>query len=116
MHPSHGHSSPVYSTSDRAVSPDSLEALPPKQLARAKDVHLVETPVFNSVVISLFHRGSGHAKFRILGKLCQEESIEILIEGDIGVDIADDVKLNMLELFDPGANASSFRGKGTISM
>ena len=73
------------------ISSDGLEALAPKQLARALDVLDAEPIVASPLPLS--EGRASHSQPRMLDELAQKERQVVVIERNVGVQVADDLVL-----------------------
>src|SRR6516165_961566 len=104
---------PVHSARPvRNITPDILKTLTPEKLARASHIILTFKAVFARVITSvLCEWRSTHTEIRILAKLPHHEFHVVRFEGNIGVQVSQDLERERLNLFEGGINGLRLRSK-----
>ena len=114
FHPGGCHRAPVDTPErHRHVSANFVETLAPEQLARARYVLDVREPIV--VVSSVLDEGSaGDAQPRVGGELTDEKIEVVGAEGNVRVDIANDIERNVFDRIEAGIEALDLGGKAAF--
>jgi hypothetical protein len=117
FHSRRGYGDPVdTATLDRLISSDFIKTRPAKQLTCSGDMFDVgKSKIIGDIVI--FNKGSaGHSQPFYLLKFCDEIRKIAWVEGDIGIEIADDIIGNGLDTLIAGLKCKYLCGELAVSV
>ena len=116
LHPGGGHGDPIDTPFlYRNVAADIHKALPSEKLASTGNVFGAGKAEI-IVVLALDERRPGHPEFQVSGEPAKKEFEIVRFEGDIGVQIPDDIEAAIAELFVPGIERVDLRREAAFHM